>query len=254
MIKREGRQTRRSLKTTDRALSRRLLAALRQRPDPVPEATVRRRTLRHYADLYVAGRSHPPCVKRDKIHRNLLRDWPGGAEVPAERVTPADVSRWLSRYSASSSTWSNLHLAFLRAALALALGDRAVDTNAAAGVKRRRKKVPVRRTLSPVQFTAILADVRAHGRRHRDFHAADFIEFLGLAGLGTIEASSLTWGDVDFETGRLTTYRHKISTPFAIPIYLQLRPLLERLWTERRAARLDGKVPPHRMRLPGACR
>jgi integrase len=59
--------------------------------------------------------------------------------------------------------------------------------------------------------------------------SADFLEFLGLAGLGQAEASSLARGDIDFEKGCIITFRHKTKTGFAIPLYPQLRPLLARL-------------------------
>jgi integrase len=47
--------------------------------------------------------------------------------------------------------------------------------------------------------------------------------------LGQAEAGSLTRADIDFDAGRLITFRHKTSTGFAVPIFPQLRPLLERL-------------------------
>ena len=58
--------------------------------------------------------------------------------------------------------------------------------------------------------------------------SADFIEFLGLAGLGQAEASALTWGHVNFERGQLLTFRQKTRSGFAVPIFPQLRPLLEK--------------------------
>ena len=58
--------------------------------------------------------------------------------------------------------------------------------------------------------------------------SADFVEFIGLAGLRQAEASPLTWRNVDFERGQLTTFRHKTRTGLVIPIYPQVRPLLER--------------------------
>ena len=59
--------------------------------------------------------------------------------------------------------------------------------------------------------------------------SADFLEFLGLVGLGQAEAGSLTPAGVDSAAGQIITYRHKTSTGFAVPIFPQVRPLLERL-------------------------
>ena len=236
LLKRDRKQTRKSLGTTDRTLARRLLAALRQRPTPGPSPAVGRRSLRHYADLYLetCGWQKPASLSQKKrLHRNFIRDWPGDVDAPVERVGAAEVARWLAGYAEAGSSWHNLHLSFVRAALALAVEDHAVEVNPASAIKRRRKKTPVRVTPTPQQFAALLADIRAHALRTRDRDAADLLEFIGLAGLGNIEAASLTWGDVDFETGRIATYRHKTSTPFTIPIYPRLRPLLERLRAER---------------------
>jgi integrase len=58
--------------------------------------------------------------------------------------------------------------------------------------------------------------------------SADFLEFLGLAGLGQAEAATLTWADVNLERGHFVTFRQKTRTGFAVPIFPQLRPLLER--------------------------
>src|SRR5439155_19814092 len=58
--------------------------------------------------------------------------------------------------------------------------------------------------------------------------SADFVEFLGLAGLGNAEAAALTWGDIDWQRNTITTFRHKTNAGFSIPIYPQVRALLER--------------------------
>jgi integrase len=57
----------------------------------------------------------------------------------------------------------------------------------------------------------------------------DFIEFIELAGLGQAEVRALTRADVDLDASRIVTYRHKTRQGFAIPIYPQLRPLVEKL-------------------------
>jgi len=61
------------------------------------------------------------------------------------------------------------------------------------------------------------------------------LEFLGLAGLGQAEASSLTWGDVDLAKGRLSVRRHKTQVLFYVPIYPHLKPLIERLYRKHPA-------------------
>jgi integrase len=46
--------------------------------------------------------------------------------------------------------------------------------------------------------------------------------------LGLAEVSSLRWADVDMERSQIITYRHKTRAGFAVPIYPQTRPLLDK--------------------------
>jgi integrase len=91
-----------------------------------------------------------------------------------------------------------------------------------AHLKFRKRERPIRLTPTYEQFKAIIADVRAQPFNADAQDSADFLEFLGLAGLGQAEASSLARADVDFEAGRIITFRHKTSTGFAVPIFPNL--------------------------------
>jgi integrase len=75
-----------------------------------------------------------------------------------------------------------------------------------------------------------------------------------LAGLGQAEASSLTRADVDFEAGRIITFRHKTSQGFAIPIFTQLRPLLERLCEGKSTQDKIFKIANAKHALTNACK
>src|SRR5262249_56759470 len=87
---------------------------------------------------------------------------------------------------------------------------------------------PIRNTPSFDEFKAIVTSIRQQQFSDTAKESADFVEFLGLAGLGQAEAASLTWGDIDWKANTITTFRHKTKTGFQIPIYPQVRPLLER--------------------------
>ena len=84
--------------------------------------------------------------------------------------------------------------------------------------------------------------------------SADFLEFLGLAGLGQAQAGSLTRADIDFDARRIITCRHKTSTGFAIPIFSQVRPLLERLCVGKANTHPVFKIRNAKKALVGACR
>jgi integrase len=104
------------------------------------------------------------------------------------------------------------------------------------------------------QFKQIVADVRAQQFNADAQDSADFLEFLGLAGLGQAEAGSLTRADVDLAAGQIITYRHKTSTGFAIPIFPQVRALLERLCEGKMHDARVFKISDAKKALTGACR
>jgi integrase len=104
------------------------------------------------------------------------------------------------------------------------------------------------------QFQAIITDVREQKFNADASDSADFLEFLGLAGLGQAEACSLTRGDVDFEADRIVTFRHKTVTGFAIPLFPQVRPLLERVCAGKSHDERIFKLNNAKKALAGACK
>lgn len=82
------------------------------------------------------------------------------------------------------------------------------------------------------------------------------MNFIGLAGLGQAEAASLRLPDIDFDRGQITTFRHKTRTGFAVPIYPQLRPLLERLTSEAEQEGRDllFRIKDAKRAIAGACK
>ena len=64
--------------------------------------------------------------------------------------------------------------------------------------------------------------------------SADFVDFLGRAGLGQAEGASLRFSDINWARRRLTVRRHKTGALFFVPIYARLEPLLERRRREMR--------------------
>jgi integrase len=155
-------------------------------------------------------------------------------------LKPTEVERWLvAEFGSWSSGYYNSALMLVRDALEKAVADRALTANPAAGLKYRKRTKPIRLTPTFEQFQAIIADVRNQKFNADSQDSADFLEFLGLAGLGQAEASSLTRAHVNFESGTMICFRHKTRSGFAVPIYPQLRPLLERL--------CEGKRPNERL-------
>src|SRR5436189_4037671 len=137
---------------------------------------------------------------------------------------------------------------------ALAMRDRIIAVSPATHLRYAKREKPIRPTPTYPEFKAIIADVRAQPFNADAQDSADFLEFLGLPGLGQAEASSLTRSDVDFDAGHIITFRHKTSTGFAVPIFPQLRPLLERLCEGKANGDRVFTVRDAKKALAGACR
>ena len=136
----------------------------------------------------------------------------------------------------------------------MARRDRIIFDSPAAHLKYIKREKPIRLTPTCEQFKAIVADVRAQLFNADAKDSADFLEFLGLAGLGQAEARSLRRSDVDFESGRMITFRHKTSTGFVVPIFPQLRQLLERLCKGKANRGKIFKIADAKHALANACR
>jgi len=90
------------------------------------------------------------------------------------------------------------------------------------------------------QFEAILADVRNQPRNHLREETGDFLEFLGLAGVGQAEAGSFTWRDDRGE--KLRFVRQKTGKEFFVPVYAWLAPLMAKLRARRGNAKDEARV------------
>lgn len=227
-----GKEIRRSLETTDRAVAKTNLAELKQELGQV-DLRAGKITLGELCDRYLVTIQHqkPKTIeaKRNVIDR-MKKRWPGGAAQQLRAIKPSEVQSFLSTEGArAGKSLYNQHVQVVRAAFALAVNDRLIARSPASEIKQIKRDKPIRRTPTFEEFKSMVANVRAQIYNADSADSADFIEFLGLAGLGQAEASSLTWGDVDWHRQEITTFRHKTSAGFVIPIYPQLRPLLERL-------------------------
>jgi integrase len=254
-IKRDGKEIKRSLGTTDPALARRNLAALRDELRQI-DRSQGRITLEELADRYLATIQHqkPKTVERKTfIVGRIKDDWPTGKLTQVGKIRPSDVDLWLSHYHFGSAS-RNLFISCIKEIFALAMRDRVIATSPAAHLRYAKREKPIRPTPSYEQFKAIIADVREQPFNADAEDSADFLEFLGLAGLGQAETGSLRPTDVDFDAGRFITFRHKTSTGFAVPIFPQLRPLLERLCEGKANGDHVFKVRDAKKALAGACR
>jgi integrase len=254
-IKIDGKEIKRSLGTTDRALARRKLSTLKDELRQI-DRSQGRVTLADLCDRYLKTVQHqkPKTVERKTfIIGRIKTDWPTGKLTQVGKIKPSDVDLWLSRYHFGPAS-RNLHISCVKELFSLAVRDRIITESPAAHLHSAKREKPIRLTPTFEQFKAIIADVRAQVFNADAQDSADFLEFLGLAGLGQAEAGSLTRADVDLEAERIITFRHKTSQGFAIPIFPQLRPLLERLCEGKSNQDKIFKIANAKHALTNACK
>jgi integrase len=259
-IRVEGKEIKRSLETTDRELAKRKLARFKDEQRQI-DRSQGKLALAELCDRYLRTIQHqkPKTVERKKcIVGRIKSDWTTGKLTQVSKVRPSDVDLWLSsvaeRANRFGSASRNLHISCVKEVFALAVRDRIIPVSPALHLRSAKRENPIRVTPTFEQFNAIIADVRAQVFNADAHHSADFLEFLGLAGLGQAEVGSLRRCDVDLEAGRIITFRHKTTTGFAIPIFPQVRPLLERLCEGKFNGERIFKIADAKKALAGACR
>jgi integrase len=234
-IKTDGKEIRRSLGTTSREHAKRELKVLKEQQSQI-DRSKSKMTLAELCDTYLRTIQHqkPKTIERKTlVVQRIKSDWPTGSLCQVAKIIPTDINLWLAGYDFGPVS-RNLHLACIKDILAMAVADRLIAVSPAGNLKKVKVAKPIRRTSTFEEFAAIVASIRAQEFNGHDAdESADFVEFCGLAGLGQAEASALTWDDIDWKREQITTFRHKTKSGFAIPLYPQLRPLLERRYAQR---------------------
>jgi integrase len=252
-----GKLYRQSLETTDFAFAKRKLTEFKAnlgRTDPRQGDTSFAAVLDRYAQTL--GHLKPSTHENKLSIIAELKQWPA-ARLPLRAIRPSDIAAWLSKHSPQerSASHHNARLTLIRDAMQLAIDDRIIVDSPARNLKWRNPPKNVQRpTPTPEQFRTIVSDVRAQQFNRDADDSADFIEFLGLAGLGQAEASSIRRTDVNLKKGTITTFRHKTKSGFQIPIYPQLRPLIKRLCKGKGHDELLLRIKGARKALTESCK
>src|SRR4029453_13727874 len=251
-----GKLYRRKLNATDYKLAGRKLVEFRNDLSRT-DATKGNTSFATVLDGYSATLGGADTTKADKrvIIEKLKQTWFGIDTLPLRTIKPSQVTAWLSKhYGEPRASYYNSALTVIRDALDMAVKDKIIIESPASGLKYRKRNKPIRLTPTFEQFNQIVADIRAQRFNADAQESGDFIEFLGLAGLGQAEAASITRADVDLDAGRIIVYRHKTDTGFAIPIYTQLRSLCEKLCDGKKHSQCLFSINQARKAITNACK
>jgi integrase len=252
----KGKLYRRRLGTDDLAYAKRKLDDFKRdldRTDHTKGAT----SFAAVLDKYEATLKGAPSTLRDKKATILtIKTIFGGcASQPLRNFAPSKIETFLAdRYGQLSASTYNSALALVRSALDVAVRDKIIIGNPVAHLKYRKRETPVRLTPTFEQFQEIVADVRAQPFNADAQDSGDFLEMMGLLGLGQAELAALGRSDVDLAASRIFVKRRKTGAGFHIPIFPQARELTQKLCQGKRHDERLFKLSDARKALANACK
>lgn len=178
------------------------------------------------------------------------------------RVKTSDLQEWLGKLKKKSgeklrNSSYNRARQFLSQLFDVAVHDRILtkrnnpyDPEA---IPRKKDQEVERPIPEADQFERLIEEIRnpkweqvkgkRGGQRPMSFpDSANFVEFIGRAGVGEAEASRLEWTDVGEKKIKFT--RKKTGAVFYVTIFAGLRPLIDRLRAEAIAEAVKNNQPP----------
>jgi integrase len=228
-----GKQRTHSLDTTDREVANRRLKdwiASLDRVDVETEKTTLKELLEKFVNVR-AGCSESTRDTEEWLINSFKADWQHGLDVRVSKIKPSWLSEWLAKKEPgiAATTFNRCGL-FLKQLFDVAVTDKMIANSPLEGVKAwKRPEKPRRLVPSDQEFEAILKNIREQQFNADAEDSADFIEFMGRAGLGQAEASSLTLGDIDWTKNEMWIRRHKTKELFSVPLYNGLKTFLQRM-------------------------
>jgi site-specific recombinase XerD len=144
---------------------------------------------------------------RKSILKIFKKTWKHGLEMRVGGVSKGQLHLWLSdqRRRLKNSSF-NEYVRFLRHLFAIALEHKAIAESPAHEFKQVKADKPIRTTLTWEQFLAIVGDVRTQKFNADAKDAADLIEFMGRAGVGTAECANMRGEHVKFAADHRRTH------------------------------------------------
>jgi integrase len=251
-----GKLYRRKLGTDDFEYAKRKLSEFKQdleRTDHTKGNTSFGAVLDDYAATLNGAES--AVEKKRSLIEKIKATFFGASSLPLRTVKPSQLETWLSKhYGSFSASAYNSALTLIRQALELAVRDRIIIENPVGHLKYRKRPKPIRLTPTFEQFQEIVASVRAQPFNADAQDSGDFLQAMGLLGLGRAELSTLRRRDVDLGRGQIIVYRHKTAQGFAIPIYPQVGALIQKLCEGKAHDARVFKISDGKKALAGACR
>ena len=221
------RQVKKSLKTPDKELARRLLEQLRQKVARLNTKEGQEISFPELAKRWleaVGGHMKPKSRVRRQTAINTLKEY---FPNTARSITKTQVEQWAaSRIKVRAARTFNIERETLIQILDYAAREGVILENTARAVKRAKQGKPALDIPTKAQFKALVAQLR--GADVRATEAANLVEFLAYSGCRLGEATAMCWEDVDFPGERFTVTGGEEGTKNTEARMVPLSPPLKR--------------------------
>ncbi|MFZ4779581.1 MAG: site-specific integrase, partial [Terrimicrobiaceae bacterium] len=227
-----GKQIRRMLKATDKALARRRLEELRGKIEGL-RVGAKDMSFRELSETWLnslkGGNLKPKSyARRETAVRCLL---PHFGVLSVRSVTPHHCDEWKARRGVEVAARTyNIERETLRSIFEHARRDGLLLENPTRFLPRRKAEKPQLHIPTKAEFVRLVEEVRKLGGLTAE--AVNFMEFLAYSGCRLAEAVGMEWGDVNFEAKTFTvtggeqgTKNHEFRT---VPLFPTLEALLLR--------------------------
>jgi integrase len=264
LVKKAGKQFRRSLKTKDRKLAERRLKELKAQIGVLTVAKDDAKlTFKEVADAWNDATKHSIEESTEQRRKTCIENLAGYfKDLSVRNITVRDCEQWAAKRGAGAAAQTFAHeLGVMKSAFKYALKHGFILSNPAVEIKRKKISNCKIQTPSRDQFQQIVAQMRfSDGREDSQEQAkdgADLVEFLAYSGARIGEAHATIWKDARFDTGEIWIHGKKSeASDRLVPMSKALRFFLERLKQEINPKLSDSivKVKSAKRSLRRACK
>jgi integrase len=263
LVKRGGKQFRRSLKTKDRKLADRRLKEIKEQVGGLLLGDDSNLGFEAVARRWLESVKHtlaPGTIQQREIRIKNITPFFKGASL--RNVTPIQCEQWAIKRGAKLASQTFVHeLETLRTVFDYGRKHGLILTNPAEAIKR--PKVTFSKAVIPSrdQFVKLVAQIRQSDDRadsqRKSKDGADLVEFLAYSGARIGEARAARWDDADFQANMIRIHGTKSEqSDRLIPMTGALRGFLLKLRAESNPFPSDRilKIDSAKKSLATACK
>jgi len=248
LVKKSGKQFRRSLKTTDPGLAKRRLREFLDRAGQLStdgtNSSIRFEELaQRWLAVKTAELKASSAYRRASVLKQLMAFFKGRL---VRAIGASEFEAWKIHRGAklSARSW-NIDVETLKQIFDYAQNTlRILIDNPARHLKRKKEPKPGIIIPSKEQFRAVLVELRSGHRATGE--AADLVEFLGYSGMRRAEAGQVRWRDINYDIGTVLitggeqgTKNYEART---IPLFVPLRRLVDCIRQRKRPGSDDELI------------